>query len=71
LGNVVTNRCLAQIDYTDIVLNDHTLKEKNLDITSLYGTNESPPTDTQRFRFLGKNPSHSSSSERNGNHRKL
>lgn len=44
LGNVVTNRCLAQIDYTDIVLNDHTLKEKNLDITSLYGTNESPPT---------------------------
>jgi hypothetical protein len=71
LGNVVTNRCLAQIDYTDIVLNDHTLKEKNLDITSLYETNESPPTIHNDSVFLGKNPPHSSSSERNGNHRKL
>ena len=28
LGNVVANRYLAQINYTDIVLNDRTLKEK-------------------------------------------
>ena len=43
LGNVVANRYLAQINYTDIVLNDHVMKEKSLDISYLYNTIESSP----------------------------
>lgn len=43
LGNVVANRYLAQINYTDIVLNDHVIKEKSLDISYLYNTIESSP----------------------------